>query len=268
MIDGTRMTFFQHLGELSQRLKKCLYAFLIAFVVVSSIPNPFQPFGGTTALFGYNFLLISLLHLAEVTYAPQVNFYATSLTDPISVFLNLSLVFALVFSLPYIFSQIYGFVAPGLYSRERKAVRKYIAPFTILFATGGLFGLFVIFPIVMRILLTFFGPFGLVNLISLNNFVSLLLLIPVVTGLAFTFPVYLIPLVELKVLSVKQLSSARKWVYLLVALAVGIANPDPTFISSIPIIVPIYILFEITVFISKRIESKRNKTAPNVTGST
>ena len=119
----------------------------------------------------------------------------------------------------------------------------------------------VVFPIVMHILLSFFAPFNLASLLPLNDFINLLLLVPVVTGLAFTFPVYIIPLVELKVIDVKQLSGARKWVYVGVALIVGLVNPDPTFISSIPIIIPIYILFEITVFIAKRIESKRAKAA-------
>ncbi len=251
------MSFLEHLSELAQRLKKCLFAFIIAFAVVSSIPDPTQPFGGPHALFGYNFLLLSLLNRAEIIYAPNMNFYAKSVTDPISVFINLSMVLALVVSLPYIFNQIYGFVAPGLYQREKKAVRKYLLPFSVLFAAGGIFGLLVVFPTVMRILFIFYKPFGLQNLVSITDFTNLLLIIPFLTGLAFTFPIFLIPLVEFKILSVKQLSSARKWVYVLVALAVGLVNPDPTFISSIPIIVPIYVLFEVTVFIAKRIEKGR-----------
>ena len=99
------------------------------------------------------------------------------------------------------------------------------------------------------------------NLVSLSDFVNLLLLIPVMTGLAFTFPVFLVPLVEFKVLTAKQLSSARKWVYIGVALTVSIANPDPTDLSSLPIIIPIFILYEITILISKRIEKNRAKTA-------
>ena len=258
-VEGTRMPLTAHLVELSARLRKSLYAFIIAFAVVSSLPNPYHPFGGPGALFGYNFLVIALLRKAELSYAQNFQFIATTVTAPISVFLNISLVLALVFSMPVIFNQIYGFIAPGLYQRERKAVSKYILPFTLLFGIGGVFGLVVVFPIVMRILLSFYGPFDLASLVSLNDFVNLLLLVPVVTGLAFTFPVYLIPLVELKVINVKQLSSSRKWVYVGVALIVGLVNPDPTFISSIPIIIPIYILFEITVFIAKRMEKKRMK---------
>lgn len=64
-------------------------------------------------------------------------------------------------------------------------------------------------------------------------------------------------MVELKILSAKQLASVRKWVYVLVALAVGLVNPDPTFMSSIPIIIPIYALYEVTVFLAKRTERNR-----------
>ena len=254
------MTFFEHLGELANRLKKCLYAFIIAFAVVSAVPDP-TPFGFQHTLFGYPFLIISLLARAENAWLPGAQTIATSLLDPISIFINVSLVLAVIVSIPYIFYQFYGFVAPGLYAREKKAVRKYLLPFTILFATGGIFGLFVIFPIIMRILLIFLKAFVNEQFVPLNDFVNLLLLVPAITGLAFTFPVYLIPLVEFKVLKVSQLTKARKWVYVIVCLAVGLVNPDPTFISSIPIVVPIFALYEITILLAKRIENKRAKAA-------
>ena len=255
------MTFFEHLGELAARLKKCLFAFIIAFALISALPDPVKPFGGQHALFGYNFLVLSLLFRAQSSWLEGVQTFPTGLMDPISIFINVSLVLAVLVALPFIFYEIYGFVAPGLYSREKKAVRKYLVPFTVLFATGSMFGLFVIFPIIMRILITFMRAVVNQPLIPINDFVNLLLLVPALSGLSFTFPVFLVPLVEFKVLKVSQLVKARKWVYVIVALAVGLINPDPTFISSIPIIVPIFVLFEITILLAKRIENKRNKAA-------
>ena len=263
-VDATRMPLTQHLEELATRLKRSLYAFIISLILVTSLPDPLHPFGGPHSLFGYDFLIISLLNRAE-SYAKNYQIFASTVTAPISAFLNVSLVLALIISLPVIFNQIYGFVAPGLYARERKAVRKYILPFTILLTIGGVFGLLVIFPIVMQILLDFYKPLNLARLISLSDFVNLLLLIPFVTGLAFTFPVYILPLVELKVISAKQLSSIRKWVYVGVALGVSLANPDPTDISSIPIVVPILILFELTIVVAKRIEKRSNNRSPGTT---
>lgn len=246
-----------HLQELSKRLKRSLIVYVVALILVSSLPNPFKPFGGPSSLFGYNFLLTSLLKDAEVAYAgPNYQFIAVSPTDPVFAFLDLSMVLALVVSLPYIFYEVYGFVSPGLYSRERNSIRKYLVPFVSLFALGSFFGLFVILPLVMRILLMFYAPFGLANFISLDAFVNLLLIVPLATGLSFTFPVILIPLVEFGILNTKQLTTWRKWVYLLVALGVSIANPDPTDLSSIPIIIPIFVLYEITILISKRIEKR------------
>jgi len=254
------MTFFDHLNELASRLKKALLAFIIAFVAVSSVPNPLHPFGGPNSLFGYNFLVISLVRYAT-SYYKNYDFYAPTVTAPINIFINISVVLALVISMPVIFYEVYGFVAPGLYNREKRAVRKYLVPFTILFAIGSIFGLIIIFPLIMKILLSFYTAFAVQNLVSLPDFVNLLLLIPVLTGLAFTFPVFLVPLVEFKVLSAKQLSSARKWVYIVVALGVSIANPDPTDLTSLPIIIPVFILYEITILIAKRVERNRAKAA-------
>lgn len=263
-VDGTRMSIFDHLAELSKRLKKCLYAFIIAFAVISSLPNPLHPFGGPNSLFGYDFLLISLLSYAEHWTAANYTPISMSLTTPISVFINLSLAISIVVTLPVIFRQIYGFVAPGLFQREKRAVEKYVLPFAGLFAVGGLFGLFIIFPTVMRILLIFFKAFNIAPFLPLGDFVNMLILIPVMSGLAFTFPVFVIPLVELKIVSAKQISGVRKWVYVLTALAVGLVNPDPTFISSIPIIIPVYVLYEATVYVSKRIERNRARATPEV----
>jgi sec-independent protein translocase protein TatC len=264
-VEGARMSFFEHLNELASRLKKALLAFVVAFVAVSSLPNPFHPFGGPGSLFGYDFLVIALVRDAEAYGAKNFNFIAPNPITPITVFVNVSVVLALVISLPFIFYEIYGFVAPGLYQREKKAVRRYIAPFAGLFTIGGAFGLVLIFPTIMKILLTFYSAFNLQNLVSVEDFINLLLLIPVLTGLAFTFPVFLVPLVEFRVISTKQLSSARKWVYIAVALGVSIANPDPTDISSLPIIIPIFILYEITILLGKRAEKNRLKTSTEAT---
>jgi sec-independent protein translocase protein TatC len=265
---GSRATFLGHLNELANRLKKALIAYIVALVVVSSVPNPIHPFGGSNSFYGYNFLLADLIRTAKEAYAPNVMIIAQSPSDPVFAFLNLSMVVALFVSLPYIFYQIYGFVAPGLYQREKRAVRKYVLPFTILLTIGAIFGLFVILPIVMRILLLFFPVVGVSLVFNIDNFVTYLIMIPLVTGLAFTFPVFILPLVELKVLRAQQLSSARKWVYILFALGVSIANPDPTDLSSIPIIVPIVILYEITIFVAKRIEKNRAAKAAITEGLT
>lgn len=252
-----RMSIMEHLNELAGRLKKALYAYIITLALVSSLPNPLQPFGGPYSFYGYNFLLLALIREAEAVYAGGFHFIAIGPTDPVFAFLDVAMILSLLISLPYIFYEIYGFVSPGLYKRERQAVQKYVLPFAVLLTIGGFFGLFIVFPTVMRILLLFYAPLGLQNLISLDSFVNLLVLIPLVTGIAFTFPVFLIPLVELKIITAKQLTNARKWVYIGIALGVSIANPDPTDISSVPIVVPILVLYEITILFAKRIEKKR-----------
>jgi sec-independent protein translocase protein TatC len=255
-----RMSILEHLNELAGRLKKALLAYVVTLALVSSLPNPLQPFGGPYSFYGYNFLLLTLIREAEIVYVgPNFHFYAVGPTDPVFAFLDVAMILSLLIALPYMFYQVYGFVSPGLYKRERQAVQKYVLPFALLLTAGGVFGLTVVFPLVMRVLLLFYAPLGLQNLISLDSFINLLVLIPLVTGIAFTFPVFLIPLVELRVLSAKQLSSARKWVYVGVALGVSIANPDPTDLSSIPIVVPILLLYELTILFAKRIEKNREK---------
>jgi sec-independent protein translocase protein TatC len=186
--EASRSTIWGHLSELGQRLKRCLFAFIIALVVASSVPDPFHPFGGAHAFYGYNFLVTDLIRYAENTYAPGYTIFPLSPADPVFAYINVSLVIALVGSMPFIFYELYGFVAPGLYLRERRAVRKYLLPFTILLVAGEIFGVVVIFPIVMRMLLLFYAPTGTSAFISIDNFVNLLLIIPLMSAMGFTFP--------------------------------------------------------------------------------
>jgi sec-independent protein translocase protein TatC len=259
-------SIWSHLSELASRLKKSLFAYIITLVVVTSAPDPLHPFGGPYSFYGYNFLLADLIRDAEARFVPHgFEFFPSSPTDPVFAFINVAMILSLLISLPYIFFQLYGFVAPGLYQREKRAVRKYVLPFSVLLATGGIFGLFIIFPTVMNILVLFYKPLGVASLISIDSFVNLLILIPLISGLAFTFPVFIIPLVEFKILKAQQLSKARLWVYIIVALSVSIANPDPTDISSIPIVLPIIILFEITILVAKHIEKNRERNAEAAT---
>ncbi len=259
-------SIWSHLNELGSRLKKSLFAYIIVLIVVTSAPDPLKPFGGPYSFYGYNFLLADLIRGAEARFVPHgFQFFPSSPTDPVFAFINVAMVLSLLISLPYIFFQLYGFVAPGLYQREKRAVRKYVLPFSVLLTTGGIFGLFIIFPTVMNILVLFYKPLGVESLISIDSFVNLMILIPLITGLAFTFPVFLIPLVEFKILKAQQLSKARLWVYIIVALTVSIANPDPTDISSIPIVVPILVLYEVTIFVAKRIEKNREKKSEAAT---
>ena len=97
------MSFFEHLNELASRVKRALLAFVIAFAAVSSLPNPLHPFGGPGSVFGYNFLVISLVRAAEAYGAKNFDFIAPNPVTPITVFINVSLVLAVVISLPVIF---------------------------------------------------------------------------------------------------------------------------------------------------------------------
>lgn len=258
-IDASRMPLMQHLSELAQRIKKCLFAFIIAVVIASAAPDPLHPFGGPHAFYGYNFFVTDMIRYAETTYARGYTIFPVSPTDPVFAYINVSMILALVGSMPYIFYQLYGFIAPGLYLREKRTIRKYLLPFTVLLIIGEVTGVLVIFPVVMRMLLLFYGPTGTAAFISIDSFINLLLIIPLITALGFTFPVFVIPLVELKIIKAKQLSGIRKWIYICVPLVVSIANPDPTDISSIPIILPILILYEITILLAKRVEKNRLK---------
>jgi sec-independent protein translocase protein TatC len=79
-----------------------------------------------------------------------------------------------------------------------------------------------------------------------------MVMIPIIGGLLFCLPIFLLPLMEIGVLRVETLRKNRILVYLIIAFIIGLISPDPTFISVIPLLIPIYILYEISIFLGRR----------------
>jgi sec-independent protein translocase protein TatC len=225
--DKKEMSFFDHLDEFRSRLIRILLA-----VVAGSIGGYFltKP------------ALRLLKHLAGVelqALSPQV---------PIYVVTKLSIALGVVIASPLIFWQIWMFVSPGLYPREKKYALPVVVSAVFLFFLGCFFA-FLCLPISLRFLEQFAG--GIVEMkYSLDDFVSYVTSFVLGFGLVFETPLVLFFLAKIGIIDYKFLAKNRKYVILIVLIVGAILSP-PDVVSQMIVSLPVYFLFELSLLMIK-----------------
>lgn len=174
--------------------------------------------------------------------------------NPLEKFLSYLKVclFAGVFiSCPYWLFQIWRFVAPGLYESERHWGRIFIGAGSVLFFCGGAFVYFIVYPLAFRFLIHFGGS-GELPFISLKEYLSFFIRTSLVFAFVFELPLLLSLLIKVNVLTVEQLRAGRRYAIILIAILSALITP-PDVVSMLLMMAPLYLLFELSLFIGKRI---------------
>jgi len=245
-IEASKAPLIEHLIELRQRLVRSLIAiaimFLICFYFASDIFNiltwPYKQ---------------AAPHLPEFVFtAPQEYFFTQ---------MKLALFGALFLAFPVLASQIYMFVAPGLYRNERKAFRPYLVATPILFAIGAALVYFLIMPMALRFFLSMeqagtAGQVAIKHLPKVSEYLSLTMVLIFAFGLVFQLPVVLTLLARAGLVSSETLKTKRKWAVMLTFIAAAVLTPpDP--VSQIGLAVPTLLLYEFSIFAVRMVERKR-----------
>ncbi len=177
--------------------------------------------------------------------------------SPMEVFfvqLKLALILALVLAYPWNIMQVWKFLAPALYPKERKTFVGWIAFSSVLFLGGAAFCIALILPMLMR----FSGGFATVELqpvLGLANFLSLAGWLTLSFGVMFQAPAAVLIAVKLGVISTASLRQKRPYVMTVILIIAAILTP-PDVVSQLMLAVPTWLLFELGLFIAKRIEEK------------
>ncbi|MFC4401991.1 twin-arginine translocase subunit TatC [Gracilibacillus xinjiangensis] len=223
-----------HLEELHKRILIVLSAFIIfficAFIFVQDIYNwLIRDFNGKLAVLGPS--------------------------DILWVYMMITGVFAIAATIPVIAYQIWKFISPALTKEESKLTLSFIPGLFILFIAGISFGYFILFPIVLEFLMNISaGQFE--TMFTADKYFLFMLQLSLPLGFLFEMPLLVMFLTRLGVINPVQLAKARKISYFaLVILSVLITPPD--FISDILVIVPLLLLYEVSVLISKIIYKKK-----------
>ncbi|GAE37337.1 twin-arginine translocase subunit TatC [Halalkalibacter akibai] len=217
-----------HLEELRKRLILTITAFfislIIAFVFVDKI---------------YAFLVRNL----------PTKLAILGPSDILWVYLKIASIFALAVTIPFAAYQIWAFVRPALNERERKVTLAYIPALFLLFISGISFGYFVLFPIILKFLVSLAGDL-FEMFYTTEKYFQFLIQMTLPFGFLFEIPVVIMFLTSLGILNPYVLQKSRKYAYfILIVISILITPPD--FLSDVLVIIPLILLYECSVMLSK-----------------
>ncbi len=177
-------------------------------------------------------------------------------------YMKISLIAGLILTAPWVFYQLWMFVAAGLYPKERRYVYKAV-PFSAgLFIVGALFFLFVIAYVTLKFFLAFGDTVGVASQWTLQKYISFVTILMLVFGVAFQTPIAVFILVRTGLIAIKTLREYRKYVLLGLAFVSAIATPSPDPFSMLALLLPLYGLYELGIVLAIFAEKKtREKEA-------
>lgn len=232
--DEVEQPFISHLIELRNRLLRVVLSVLVVFLAMTPFANEI-----------YNFLAQPLMH-----FLPEnSSMVAIDVVSPFLTPFKLVLVAAIFISVPIILYQFWAFVAPGLYSHEKRMIAPLLVASTLLFALGMVFAYFVVFPLVFGFL-TSAAPEGVTVMTDIAKYLDFVLTMFFAFGMAFEVPIVTIVLVWAGIMTPQQLADKRPYV-IVGAFVIGMFLTPPDAISQTLLAVPIWLLFEAGLLFSR-----------------
>jgi sec-independent protein translocase protein TatC len=248
-IEASRAPLLEHLLELRQRLIRALYAFFAAFIVCFYFSRHI-----------YNILTWPYVRIVG---ADQAKLIATHFLEQFYTNIQLSMFGALFVAFPVIATQLYKFVAPGLYKTERQAFLPYLIATPIFFFAGAMLVYFAVMPLLIRFSVSLQqvnqpGQATIELLPKVSEYLSLIMTLVFAFGAAFQLPVVLTLLGQVGIIDSKWLSSMRRYAIVGVTGLAAILTP-PDLISMCSLALPMLLLYEGAVVAVKLIERKRRQ---------
>ncbi len=249
MTESGEDTFISHLIELRDRLLRIIGSVLLVFLL----------------LFYWASDIYTLL--AQPLLAALPSDGKMIATDVVGVFLvpvKVTLLVAFLIALPYVLYQVWAFVAPGLYSHEKRLVLPLIVTSSILFFVGMAFAYFIVFPSVFRFMAAI-APAGVAWMTDIEKYFSFVLTMFVAFGVTFETPVAVVVLVRLGVVSIEQLKQARPYV-IVGAFVVGAIFTPPDVVSQLLLAIPVCLLYEAGLWVARVLAPKEEEASAQVAG--
>jgi len=248
--ENTKQTsFVGHLTELRSRLLKSIVYLFVFFIICYIFSESI-----------YNFLLAPYADAVKNDDSNRRMIF-TALHETFIVYLKVAFFAAIFVTSPIILTQIWKFVAPGLYKNEKKALLPYLIATPTLFLLGGMLVYYLIMPLAIKFFLTFETPAQINSLpiqleAKVNEYLSLIMRLIFAFGISFQLPVLLSLLARVGFINSEYLKRRRKYVIVIIfAVAALLTPPDP--ITQIGLGIPLLILYELSILSVKLIEKKK-----------
>lgn len=181
--------------------------------------------------------------------------YFTSPYDAFVIKLQVSFWSALFITSPLLFTEFWFFIAPGLYQKEKKVFLAILLPVIALFIAGSVLAIFFVVPAALSFFLSFSNSV-MQPLLSVEKYFSFVVWMALSFGIAFQMPVLLVGLVWLGILKSDQLKLLRRYLIVIIFIFAAVVTPSPDPFSQCALAVPLWILFEISLLVSRSVERK------------
>ena len=257
------MSFLDHLEALRWHLFRAVSAVLI-FTVAAFIAKDFV-FGvlilgpSKVDFWTYrvlcdlgNYVGIPALCINDLPFTIQ----SRQMTGQFSMHMTSSLVVGLIAAFPYLFYEVWRFISPGLYAKERNAARGAVFFVSFLFLSGALFGYYVLTPMSINFLANYQLDPSIANEFDITSYVSTLSMLVLASAIMFQLPVVVYFLSMSGLVTSKMLKSYRKHSVVVILIVSAVITP-PDVISQLLIAMPILVLYELGIMIAKRLEKQR-----------
>lgn len=250
-VEASRAPLLEHLTELRSRLIKALIALSLASIVCFFFAESI-----------YDFLLMPFARVAEGVRGSQLELIFTGPMEFFFAKLKLAVFAGIFLSFPIVAFQLYQFVAPGLYRKERGAFWPYLVFAPLLFTAGAAFVYFLMLPMLARFSISqehIDSSIASIKLLPrVSEYLSLVMALMLAFGLSFQLPVILSLLGRIGIVSSEGLAKGRKYAIVAILAFAAFFTP-PDVISQVLLTVPVLLLYEISIWCVKSIEKKRSE---------
>lgn len=224
-------TLVEHLTELRKRLIIITVVFIVSLIIGFSIAAE----------------ILNFIKLQPT--AVNVEWNVFGFTDGIMIYFKCALIIAILITLPLALHQTWLFVKPGLSEKETKGTFIFIPISFLLFLAGISFSYFILFPLMLNFMSDVNQSIGATETYGMNQYFTFMFNLIIPVGIVFEMPIVIMFLTKLGIVTPGSLRKMRKIAYF-VLVVVGVLISPPDFISDILIIIPLFVLFEISIFVS------------------
>ncbi|QNA87397.1 twin-arginine translocase subunit TatC [Massilia sp. Dwa41.01b] len=228
-------TFISHLVELRDRLVKAIIGVAAVCIVLMIWPGPKEV---------YDYLAAPMLESLP-TGAKMI---ATGVISPFLVPMKVTLMFSLIVALPWVFYQLWAFVAPGLYAHEKRLVLPLVISSSLLFIAGVAFCYFFVFKRVFHFIATF-SPSSIAVMPDIENYLDFVMSMCLAFGATFEVPIVVVILVRMGIVSIAKLKEIRPYIIVGAFVIAAIVTP-PDVVSQLALAIPMWLLFELGLLVA------------------
>jgi len=255
------MSFFDHLETLRWHLIRSAVAVLVFsgvafwqynFIFNQVIMGPFLPNFWT-------YRILCQLHIGACVTSIKGTIINTEMAGQFMLQLNSSILIGVIVSVPYILWEIWRFIKPALLEKEMKAARGFVLYASLLFVVGILFGYYIIAPESISFLAGYSVSDTIHNQFNINSYLSMVATITLIIGLVFELPILIYILASIGILSGTFMRRTRRYSVIILLIIGAIISPSPDFFTTIISTVPLFVLYEVGIWVASSVEKRRNR---------